>query len=595
MESGPLRPEWRPAQTSEPARATGKVAPDNDWFQDLVDQSRDLLCVHDLQGRLLAINPTPARLLGYTVEEILRIPMRELLVPEYRSQFDAYLEEIQKTGVARGVLTVMSRSGERRTWQYHNTLRTEGVSSPVVRGIAHDVTEQKQAERELRAREADFRLLLEQASDGIFVSDAEGRYLRVNQAGAELLGYSVEEVLKLGIADVVAAHEIPRIRDEIERLFAGAVVRGEWQFRRKDGSLFPGEVAARQLPDGPLQAILRDVTERKLAETAIETIIQRVRGESSDAFFSSMAYCLAECLSADHALIGEFVEGECAAVKTIGICSHGEIANNFVYTLAGTPCEQVAEQGTCCYSSGVADAFPGDALLREMKIEAYVGTSLFGSHGQPVGIMAALYSRPLQNPGLAEMILNLFSARTAAEIERKHAEDALRCLSVRLSELNHELQQAKERLAEECHYLEEEIHTELGFGEIVGKDGGLKEVLAQVKRVASSEATVLLLGETGTGKEVMARAVHEPSRRKNQPFIKMNCAAIPTGLLESELFGHEKGAFTGAVSRKVGRLELADKGPSFWTRLGRFRWSCNQNCCVFYRTRSSNDWEGIRL
>jgi len=131
-----------------------------------------------------------------------------------------------------------------------------------------------------------------------------------------------------------------------------------------------------------------------------------------------------------------------------------------------------------------------------------------------------------------------------------------------------ELLQAKDRLTEEKLYLEQEIGTELGFGEIIGKKTGLKEVLAQVSKVAPSDATVLLLGETGTGKEVVARAVHHVSRRKEQAFIKMNCAAIPTGLLESELFGHEKGAFTGAASRKLGRLELADNGTLFLDEIG---------------------------
>src|SRR5678810_1433570 len=93
-------------------------------------------------------------------------------------------------------------------------------------------------------------------------------------------------------------------------------------------------------------------------------------------------------------------------------------------------------------------------------------------------------------------------------------------------------------------------------------------VLELVETVASSDSTVLLLGETGTGKELIARAIHDHSRRKNRTFVKLNCAAIPTGLLESELFGHEKGAFTGAVSQKVGRLELADKGSLFLDEVG---------------------------
>src|SRR6202030_3468376 len=124
------------------------------------------------------------------------------------------------------------------------------------------------------------------------------------------------------------------------------------------------------------------------------------------------------------------------------------------------------------------------------------------------------------------------------------------------------------RLASEKIYLEEEIREELNFEEIVGDSPALKNVLSQARTVAPSDATVLILGETGTGKELIARAIHRMSSRKNANFIKLNCAAIPTGLLESELFGHEKGAFTGAVSQKIGRLELADKGTLFLDEVG---------------------------
>jgi formate hydrogenlyase transcriptional activator len=117
-------------------------------------------------------------------------------------------------------------------------------------------------------------------------------------------------------------------------------------------------------------------------------------------------------------------------------------------------------------------------------------------------------------------------------------------------------------------YLEDEIRSELNFEEIIGQSTALREVLRLVETVASSDSTVLLLGETGTGKELVARAVHDHSRRKARTFVKMNCAAIPTGLLESELFGHEKGAFTGAIAQKIGRLELADQGTLFLDEVG---------------------------
>jgi transcriptional regulator with GAF, ATPase, and Fis domain len=134
--------------------------------------------------------------------------------------------------------------------------------------------------------------------------------------------------------------------------------------------------------------------------------------------------------------------------------------------------------------------------------------------------------------------------------QRKAAEEALR------------------RSEEERRYLEEELTTTHGFEEIIGESPGLKRVLKQVEQVAPTDATVLILGETGTGKELIARAIHQLSPRRERAFVKLNCSAIPAGLLESELFGHEKGAFTGAIAQKIGRLELAHEGTLFLDEIG---------------------------
>ena len=131
-----------------------------------------------------------------------------------------------------------------------------------------------------------------------------------------------------------------------------------------------------------------------------------------------------------------------------------------------------------------------------------------------------------------------------------------------------EISELKNKLAQEKLYLEEEIRSEMDFEQIVGRSPALRHVLELVETVAQTDSTVLLLGETGTGKELIARAVHDHSRRKGSTFVKLNCAAIPTGLLESELFGHEKGAFTGAIAQKLGRMELADQGTLFLDEVG---------------------------
>jgi formate hydrogenlyase transcriptional activator len=131
-----------------------------------------------------------------------------------------------------------------------------------------------------------------------------------------------------------------------------------------------------------------------------------------------------------------------------------------------------------------------------------------------------------------------------------------------------EVSDLKNKLAQEKLYLEDEIRSELKFEEIVGKSEALRRVLQQVETVAPTDSTVLIYGETGTGKELIARAVHNLSSRQPNGFVKLNCAAIPTGLLESELFGHERGAFTGAIAQRVGRFELANRGTMFLDEIG---------------------------
>ena len=179
---------------------------------------------------------------------------------------------------------------------------------------------------------------------------------------------------------------------------------------------------------------------------------------------------------------------------------------------------------------------------------------------------------PLVNRGRALGILSilrttetLFSPEDVDFLSRASGQIAI---AIENALAYHEISQLKDKLAQEKLYLEEEIRSEMNFENIIGNSPALKHVLELVETVATSDSTVLLLGETGTGKELIARAIHDRSRRKERTFVKLNCAAIPTGLLESELFGHEKGAFTGAIAQKVGRMELADQGTLFLDEVG---------------------------
>jgi formate hydrogenlyase transcriptional activator len=167
--------------------------------------------------------------------------------------------------------------------------------------------------------------------------------------------------------------------------------------------------------------------------------------------------------------------------------------------------------------------------------------------------------------GLGSRVENAFSPEDVDFLMRAAGQVAI---AVENALAYREIAELKDKLAQEKLYLEDEIRGEMNFDEIVGKSAALRRVLKQVETVAPTGSTVLIYGETGTGKELVARALHNLSPRGSNAFVKLNCAAIPTGLLESELFGHEKGAFTGAIAQRIGRFELANHGTVFLDEIG---------------------------
>jgi formate hydrogenlyase transcriptional activator len=176
-----------------------------------------------------------------------------------------------------------------------------------------------------------------------------------------------------------------------------------------------------------------------------------------------------------------------------------------------------------------------------------------------------LHGRALGTLSVVSMQEDAFTDDDAKLFSRIGAQVALAAANAMAYQ---EISSLKDKLAKEKLYLEEEIQTAYNFEEIVGDSRALKLLLKEVQTVAATDSTVLILGETGSGKELVARALHNLSNRRERTFVKLNCAAIPTGLLESELFGHEKGAFTGAIATKIGRFELADRGTLFLDEVG---------------------------
>jgi formate hydrogenlyase transcriptional activator len=235
--------------------------------------------------------------------------------------------------------------------------------------------------------------------------------------------------------------------------------------------------------------------------------------------------------------------------------SRGFVKEELLITLAGVAKRALEKLEPVVRSTANREDFPPDyyELLLAEGVKSQCVIPLV-SQGRAVGVLA-----------IARTTDHLFTSEDVDFLRDASGQIAIaieNCLAYR------EVSQLKERLAQEKLYLESEIRGDIEFGQIVGNSPALKRVLQLVQTVAPSNSTVLLLGETGTGKELIARAIHDGSRRKDRTFVKLNCAAIPTGLLESELFGHEKGAFTGAIIQKIGRLELADQGTLFLDEVG---------------------------
>jgi formate hydrogenlyase transcriptional activator len=205
------------------------------------------------------------------------------------------------------------------------------------------------------------------------------------------------------------------------------------------------------------------------------------------------------------------------------------------------------------FSASDLEAFPESAFICSRGIRTACAVPLATAHG----IMGTL--------NLGAFAEDAFSPRQFPLLTRVAGQIAI---ALRNAFSYERIEALNAQLAREKLYLEDEIRSENQFGEIVGRSRALARVLREIRTVAPTDSTVLITGETGSGKELVARAIHEASRRHEQAFVKLNCAAIPTGLLESELFGHEKGAFTGAINARVGRFELAHRGTVFLDEVG---------------------------
>ncbi len=220
---------------TEHNRAEEALRESEDRYRDLVENIQDLICTHDLQGNLLFVNQAPATVLGYSPADLVGTNLRSLLAPEVRDQFDAYLAAIQRDGQASGMMLVQTKSGEKRIWEYHNTLRTEGPGEPIVRGLARDITDRKRAEEALEESDKQYRTLFEDSIDGVYSVRRDGEITDSNASFCRLFGYTREEMIGKDIRELyLDPADRPKFQKEIEG--KGFVKDYEVKFRKRDGT-----------------------------------------------------------------------------------------------------------------------------------------------------------------------------------------------------------------------------------------------------------------------------------------------------------------------------------------------------------------------
>jgi len=424
------------------------------------------------------------------------------------------------------------------------------------------------AEKALRASEESFRLILDSIPGLVNTTTAAGEFEFVNQQCLDYCGRTLDELKGWASSDIVHPDDISRLttawRSSVE---TGHPHDCEYRIRRADGVYRWFHV--RSLPWRDTQGrIVRwytlrtDIDKRKQAEDRLQLLLDVTNQVVSNLQLRDLLRAIAgnmrrvmQCDCASLALpdaenkqlqlnVLDFPEGK------------GFFHEEGVYSIEGSPYGTAFRtmkplalekpfatwQDNPVVQSRISEGFKSLCFIPLMRRNRAIGTLNLGR---------------LRGDAFSEEDL-YFLGQVANQI----------AIAVENALEYGQITEAKERLAEQKLYLEDEIRLEHNFEEIIGNSPRLKAVLESVRIVAPADSTVLIQGETGTGKEMIARAIHNLGSRKGQAFVKVNCAAIPLGLLESELFGHEKGSFTGAIAQRIGRFELAHKGTLFLDEVG---------------------------
>jgi formate hydrogenlyase transcriptional activator len=553
-------------------------------WRSVFENSAIGVAVAELNGRVLATNANYQKMLGYTESEFLELSFFEITHEDYREANRALVQELLEGSRDQFLIEKPYRHKDGSlVWVRNNVslIRDPDRTSPLLLALSEDITERKHAEEALQKSEERTRLVLNSAAEGIFGCDSHGTCLFCNTAAAQILLYDDPAEL-LGQNMHTLEHHTRKDGTPfpIEEcpIFVGFLEnRGvhidDDVFWKKDGSSFPVEYWSHPLVrDGKtVGAVVTflDITERKKAEEELRKSEQRkhtlleinnaiVTNLTRDALFASAYDAIRRVITFDRAAFLLYQPQS----KTLKLVSMQGL-NESEFFKVGREYDLQETQISAWVLEHQEVVTRGD-LKREQQslgekrlvaegIQSYCVVPLIAM-GQSMGTFA-VWSQTQNRYTSAD-----------AELLREVANQV--ALAIANMTSYEEIASLKARLEKENVYLQEEIRTEHNFEEIVGDSPPLMALLRRVDQVAPTDSSVLIYGETGTGKELIARAIHDRSNRKNRPLVKVNCSAISAGLVESELFGHVKGAFTGAFERRIGRFELADGGTIFLDEVG---------------------------
>jgi formate hydrogenlyase transcriptional activator len=549
------------------------LPPDDEKFRRLLEAAPDAMLIVDRAGRMLLVNSQAESIFGYTKEELLNQPV-EILIPEaLRPQHSGHRAQFHAASRMRSMgsgLELRARRKDGSTFPVEISLSPlQEENGLLVMAAIRDVTERKQAEENIRQSEERFRLLVEEVKDyAIFRLDPAGTVMSWNEGSRKIKGYVAEEIIGEHFSRFYSSDDVGRGKPAEELRIASVEGRYEeegWRIR-KDGSRFWASVVITAIHNksGDLAGftkVTRDITEGKRAREAflLEVTNALVSNLDIQPLLFAIAACVRQAKSFDYATLALYDE----ATKTLRV----QVLESNPAAASASPPEEA--------SIPLQDSPAGWAFTtrKSLLLKGRAGEKLpFDiSRHLPQSLKSGCWI-PLLGRERVLGTLNVFS-RTPEHF----TEDDLSILTQMTNQVAVALDNAltfqrvsalSEKLAEQKIYLEDELKTEFNFEEIVGGSKAIRRVLKQIETVAPTDSTVLVLGETGTGKELLARAIHNLSPRRDHTFVRVNCASIPAGLLESELFGHEKGAFTGAIASRAGRLQVAHQGTLFLDEVG---------------------------